>query len=55
MALQGSLPLPQGEALRRRVEANISTTTGNLEDQSLDIDARTMALLGKRQELRVSY
>ena len=53
MALQGNLPLPQGQALQRRVEANISTKTGHLEDQSLDIDARTMALLGKRQQLRV--
>ena len=55
MALQGNLPLPQGKGLQRRVEANISTKTGHLEDQSLDIDARTMALLGKRQQLRVSF
>ena len=54
MALQGNLPLPQGKGLQRRVEANISTKTGHLEDQSLDLDARTMALLGKRQQLRVS-
>ena len=54
MAFQGNLPLPQGQALQRRVEANVSAKTGHLEDQSLDIDARTMALLGKRQQLRVS-
>ena len=54
MALQGNLPLPQGKSLQKRVEANISSKSGHLEDQSLDLDARTMALLGKRQQLRVS-
>ena len=53
MALQERLPLPQGQALKRRLETNISKGTGYLEDQSLDLDARTMAILGKRQQLRV--
>lgn len=39
--------------MQRRVEAEISDTSGQLEDQSLDLDARTMAILGKRQQLSV--
>ncbi len=54
MTLQGDLPLSQGKALKSRVEANSFTKTGHLEDQILDLDPRTMALLGKRQQLRVS-
>ena len=54
MALEGDIPLPQGPSLQRRVEANLSSKTGRLEDQSLDIDAKTMALLGKRQQLKVA-
>lgn len=53
MAFQENLSLPQGEALQKRVEANTSSKTGHLEDQSLDLDARTMAILGKRQQLSV--
>lgn len=53
MALQEDLPLPQGQRLKDRVERNISKRTGHLEDQSLDLDARTMAVLGKRQQLKV--
>jgi len=53
MAFQEGLSLPQGQGLKKRVETNISKATGHLEDQSLDLDARTMAILGKRQQLRV--
>lgn len=53
MALKGAVDLPHGPALQRRVERKISTETGHLEYGSLEIDARTMALLGKRQQLRV--
>ena len=48
------LPLPQGQQLQRRVEAKTSNRSGRLEDESLDLDARTMAILGKRQQLSVS-
>lgn len=53
MSFQADLPLPQGPGLKKRVEENVSQRTGNLEDQSLDLDARTMAILGKRQQLKV--
>ena len=53
MVFQEDLSLPQGQGLKKRVEANISKRTGHLEDQSLDLDARTMAVLGKRQQLSV--
>ena len=53
MAFQGDLSLPQGQSPQKRVEAKISKRTGHLEDQSLDLDARTMAILGKRQQLSV--
>ena len=53
MAFRGDLPLPQGQGLKKRVEMNVSKETGHLEDQSLDLDARTMAILGKRQQLKV--
>lgn len=52
MATQ-NVPLPQGRDIQRRVAENISDETGNLEDQSLDLDARAMAILGKRQQLSV--
>ena len=55
MDLHQDLALPQGQGLQRRVEANISSTTGHLEDLSLDLDARTMAILGKRQQLSVGH
>ena len=54
MNLRQDLPLPQGQQLQRRVEAKISDRSGRLEDESLDLDARTMAILGKRQQLSVS-
>ena len=54
MNFRHELPLPQGPQLQRRVEAKISDTDGHLEDESLDLDARTMAILGKRQQLSVS-
>lgn len=44
----------QEQHLRDRVEMQTSHRTGNLEDQSLDLDARTMAILGKKQQLSVS-
>lgn len=53
MAFQDNLPLPQGQSLQERVEEKVSSKTGHLEDQSLDLDARTMAILGKRQQLSV--
>ena len=53
MAFQEDLPLPQGEGLKKRVEMNVSKGTRHLEDQSLDLDARTLAVLGKRQQLKV--
>lgn len=45
--------ISQLQSLQNRVEAKVSDQTGNLEDQSLDVDARTMAVLGKRQQLSV--
>lgn len=39
--------------LRERVLPNVSSKNGDLEDKSLDVDARTMAILGKRQQLNV--
>lgn len=53
MAFQEDLPLPQGQGLKRRVEMNVTKATGHLGDQSLDLDARTLAVLGKRQQLKV--
>ena len=53
MAFQQDLPLPQGQQMKKRVEINTSKGTGHLEDQNLDLDARTMAILGKRQQLKV--
>ena len=44
-------PLPQGEGMRERVQEKTSPRTGHLEDKNPDLDARTMALLGKRQRL----
>ncbi|KAL8900820.1 MAG: hypothetical protein Q9207_005511 [Kuettlingeria erythrocarpa] len=55
MAFQEGLELPQGQGLQNRVNANISKSTGHLEDQTLDMDVRTMAILGKRQELRRNF
>lgn len=54
MALKEDLPVPQGQHLLQRVVAEISDKNGHLEDQSLDLDARAMAVLGKRQQLSVS-
>ena len=55
MAHQARNPLnyPDNRPLEQHVENNTSNTTGNLENQDLDIDARTLALLGKRQRLNV--
>lgn len=39
--------------LRERVLPNVSNKNGDLEDKSMDVDARTMAILGKRQQLNV--
>lgn len=53
MAFKEDLPIPQGRGLQRRVNNEISDETGHLEDPHLDLDARTMAILGKRQQLSV--
>ena len=53
MAYKEDLPVPQGQILLRRVNAEISDKNGHLEDQSLDLDARVMEVLGKRQQLSV--
>ena len=34
--------------------AKLSSTTGALEGRDLDLDARTLALLGKRERLKVA-
>ncbi|KAL9122704.1 MAG: hypothetical protein Q9187_000742 [Circinaria calcarea] len=39
--------------LRERVLSNTSGEDGHLEEQTLDIDARTMQIMGKRQQLKV--
>ena len=44
---------PQEVELAERVHAKTSKTTGNLESNSLDLDARALALLGKKQRLNV--
>ena len=54
MAFKENISVPQSQKLVRRVNADISDKDGHLEDQSLDLDARTMAILGKRQQLSVS-
>ena len=46
-------PPPQGEGMPAHVNAKTSDRTGHLEDQNLDLDARTLAILGKRQRLSV--
>ena len=53
MASQENQTSSHEQSVRKRVRAKISTEAGYLEDQSLDLDARTLALLGKRQQLRV--
>ena len=44
----------QGTEMRDRVFAKLSSTSGHLENQKLDLDARNLALLGKRQRLKVA-
>lgn len=53
MAIGDDVSAPQGQGLQRRVKNEISDQTGHLEDQNLDLDARTLAILGKRQQLSV--
>lgn len=53
MAPYENVALAQGKKVRDRVLANTSARTGHLEDQRLDLDARTMAIMGKRQRLNV--
>lgn len=53
MAFQGDHQLPHERNIHERVKAKVSNKTGHLEDQSLDLDARTLAILGKRQQLSV--
>lgn len=44
----------QESDLRQRVLPHTSDRDGHLEEQTLDLDARTMQIMGKRQELKVS-
>ena len=53
MIPQHGIPIAQGAEMRDRTLSKTSATTGHLEDQSLDLDARTMAILGKKQRLNV--
>ena len=53
MAFSEDVPIPQGRDLQRRVNNAISDETGHLEEPRLDLDARSMAILGKRQQLSV--
>ena len=53
MAFGDDVPVPQGLSFQRRVNNEISDQTGHIEDQNLDLDARTLAILGKRQQLSV--
>ena len=40
--------------LQECLDSKTSKGNGKLEDQTFNIDARTLALLGKKQQLRVS-
>jgi len=44
----------QGIEMRDRAFAKPSSRTGPLEDQTSDLDARVLALLGKKQRLKVT-
>ena len=46
-------PASQVRALQQRVKPKLSPRSGHLEDQSLELDARTLAVLGKREQLSV--
>ncbi|KAI9660384.1 MAG: hypothetical protein M1821_009734 [Bathelium mastoideum] len=52
---RNALQYPAGRPLKERIENNTSNDFGNLEDQKLDMDARTLALLGKRQKLNRNF
>ena len=43
----------QRRVLRERVLPRTSSKDGRLEDQTVDLDARAMQLMGKRQQLKV--
>lgn len=43
----------QRRVLRERVLPRTSSKDGHLEDQTVDLDARAMQLMGKRQQLKV--
>ena len=43
----------QKKVLSDRVHPRISDKDGHLEDDSADLDARAMLLMGKRQQLKV--
>lgn len=45
----------QGMEMRDRAFTELSSPTGHLGDQRLDLDARRLALLGKRQRLKVNF
>ena len=50
---RNDLQHPKGRPLQERVDNN--TSNRGLEDQNLDLDARTLALLGKRQRLNRNF
>ena len=52
---RNALQHPEGRPLQSRVDNNTSNKSGNIEDQALDLDARTLALLGKRQRLNRNF
>lgn len=43
----------QRKQLKERVLPHTSDEDGHLEDSTLDLDARAMQLMGKRQQLKV--
>jgi hypothetical protein len=43
------------DQLAQRVESNLSSKNGQLEDQNADLDVRTLAVLGKRQHLNRNF
>ena len=55
MESSGSEELPQAVEMRDRLISKESGRMKHIEDQTLDLDARTLALLGKRQRLRVNH
>lgn len=48
------MALPHKDEMCDCVFAKTSLRTGHLEDQTLNLDTRSMAIMGKRQRLSVS-